>query len=158
MTAKINLSTTNLESESLQVRPEETQRILVVDDEPSFRRLNRAALLKKGYHVDTAADGQAGWEQIQAAHYDLVITDNNMPKMTGLELIEKMHVNNLTLPVILVTAEYPVALQGEKASLRIEATLLKPYTLEQFLTVVGNVLYSNALDDSEFQSRHHRKI
>lgn len=150
MTAKLHSPATSLKKPPVHALPNEQQRILVVDDEPSLRQLNRAALMNNGYRVDTATDGQAGWERIQASSYDLLITDFNMPRMTGLQLIEKVHVNNIVLPVVLVTADYPLVLLEQQSNLPIEATLLKPYTLEQLLTVVKNVLYSNVLESLDF--------
>lgn len=141
----------NLQPEGNHSLPGKQQRILVVDDDASLRRLNRAALMKNGYVVDTASDGQAGWERIQTSPYDLVITDFNMPRMTGWQLIEKIHVNNLKLPVILVTADYPQTLLNQQPGMQIEAMLLKPYNLEELLTVVGNVLYCSEQGSPDFK-------
>lgn len=68
-----------LKQQHLCTLPSEQPRILVVDDEPSLRRLNRAPLMNNGYQVNTAADGQTGWERKQTSSYDLLITDFNMP-------------------------------------------------------------------------------
>ena len=65
-------------------------RILVVDDDEAFRRLNTEVLNCSGYQVDAAEDGAVGWEAIQANRYDLLITDNSMPKLTGVELVKKL--------------------------------------------------------------------
>ena len=78
-------------------RQEEGRRgeaILVVEDEAIIRRCGFAVLRDSGFHVDTAEDGAAAWNAFCMADanepaYDLLITDNNMPKLTGLELIEK---------------------------------------------------------------------
>src|SRR5689334_19643597 len=61
-------------------------RILVVDDELGIRQVSAAVLGCSGYDVDTAEDGEAGWNALQTKNYDLLITDNNMPKLTGVEL------------------------------------------------------------------------
>ena len=54
------------------------------------------------YQVDTARDGAAGWEALHAKSYDLLIVDNNMSKLSGVELVKK-----LTLPVLLASAAIP---------------------------------------------------
>jgi two-component system, cell cycle sensor histidine kinase and response regulator CckA len=67
------------------------QRILVVEDDISIRRLRTEMLIRSGYQVDAAADGAAGWKALQGKSYDLVITDNFMPKVTGVEMVKKLH-------------------------------------------------------------------
>ncbi|MGC9942798.1 MAG: response regulator, partial [Verrucomicrobiota bacterium] len=65
-------------------------RILVVDDNHDTRQLCVNLLVDFGYEVEAAADGAAGWEAIQINHYDLIVTDNKMPKMTGIEMLKKI--------------------------------------------------------------------
>jgi two-component system sensor histidine kinase/response regulator len=57
--------------------------------------------------VDAASDGAAGWKALQAERYDLLITDNLMPKVTGIELIKKLQTAGMRLPVIIATAVLP---------------------------------------------------
>ncbi len=64
-------------------------RILVVDDSNGVRQLKVDLLVGSGYDVEEARDGADGWEALQTGHYDLIITDNTMPRMTGVEMIEK---------------------------------------------------------------------
>ena len=68
--------------------PEIPADLLTTD--PAIRRLNAEMLFHSGYQVDAAEDGQAAWAALQLHNYDLVVTDNNMPKMTGVELIKKL--------------------------------------------------------------------
>jgi two-component system, chemotaxis family, sensor histidine kinase and response regulator WspE len=63
-------------------------RILVVDDDISIRELSAAVLMPSGYQVDTAEDGAAGWEALHGNNYDLLITDHNMPRVSGVELVK----------------------------------------------------------------------
>jgi CheY-like chemotaxis protein len=96
--------------------------ILVVDDDETIRKLFSRVLVRCGYHVDTAIDGEAGWAALQAASYDLLITDNSMPKVSGVELIRLLRSASMTFPVIMVTATPPA-----EAELPPEAEiLLKP--------------------------------
>ena len=60
------------------------RRILVVDDDDDIRRFNAEALTGSGYHVEAAVDGAAGWEALNADRYDLLITDNSMPNISGI--------------------------------------------------------------------------
>jgi DNA-binding NtrC family response regulator len=111
-------------------------RILVVDDDDDIRRFNAEALSSFGYHVESAVDGAAGWEALNANGYHLLITDNNMPRLTGIELIKKLNAACMAVPVILASG-VPHAQESE---LRLAATLPKPYTLEQLLGTVKKVL------------------
>ena len=64
--------------------------ILLVDDEPMILRVMRTALEKVGFAVDTAADGIDALSKIQAGHPDILVTDIEMPRMTGRELCQKI--------------------------------------------------------------------
>jgi DNA-binding response OmpR family regulator len=116
------------------------QRILVVDDEHYIRLLNSEALMSHGYAVTTANDGASAWDELQLNHYDLLVTDNDMPRLTGLELVRRLHDAHLTLPVIMVTGTFPVEELASQPELQIEAMLLKPYTVGELLGTVRNVL------------------
>src|SRR6266850_2286293 len=78
-------------------------RILVVDDDFDIRQLSAKVLRNRGYQVDAAEDGAAGWEALQTSNYDLLITDHNMPKVSGVELVKKMRAARMTLPVVLAS-------------------------------------------------------
>src|SRR6266498_4950023 len=66
-----------------------SHRILVVEDQPALRSLSAQVLVRSGYEVDVAEDGMAGWEALRAESYDLLITDNQMPRLSGLELVDR---------------------------------------------------------------------
>lgn len=116
------------------------RRILVVDDESCIRWLNTELLLRSGYHVDTAEDGADAWRALGAERYNLLITDHNMPKVTGVELIKKVRGARMDLPVIMATATSPEEEFARYPWLRPDATLLKPYTVREMLRAVKEVL------------------
>src|ERR1700679_1825540 len=74
------------------------QRILVVEDNPILLRLSTRMLMDASYHVDAAEDGAVAWDVFQLQSFDLLITDNSMPNVTGLELIEKMRTTGIAIP------------------------------------------------------------
>ncbi|MCP3719735.1 hybrid sensor histidine kinase/response regulator [Paraburkholderia sp. CNPSo 3281] len=81
------------------------KRILVVEDSLTVRELERKLLEKRGYDVTVAVDGMDGWSTLRNAHFDLVITDVDMPRMDGIELVtmikgDAMHRN---VPVMIVS-------------------------------------------------------
>ena len=65
------------------------QRILVVDDDRMICQLNSDVLSAHGYIVDVAEDGADAWDALQFNTYDLMITDNSMPNLSGVELLKK---------------------------------------------------------------------
>ncbi len=90
------------------VTPEQARarrRVLVVDDSVTVREVQRQLLRAHGYDVDVAVDGQDGWHSLCAATYDLLITDVDMPRMNGIELIRAVRSDSrfADLPVIVVS-------------------------------------------------------
>ncbi len=63
------------------------RRVLVVDDSLTVREVERKLLASRGYEVDVAVDGMDGWNAVRSQRYDLVITDVDMPRMDGIELV-----------------------------------------------------------------------
>ena len=116
------------------------QRILVVDDDGDIRRLNTEVLVGSGYKVDAAADGAVAWDILQLNSYDLLLTDHDMPKVTGVELLKKLHAAHMKMPVILVSGTIPTKELSQHPWLQIDATLLKPYTPDELLATVRKVL------------------
>ena len=82
-----------------------TQRILVVDDSITVRQLQKQILESNGYEVHLAVDGVEGWNAIRLGDYDLIISDIDMPRMTGFELLEHIRGESkfTNLPVIIVS-------------------------------------------------------
>jgi two-component system sensor histidine kinase and response regulator WspE len=81
------------------------KKILVIDDSLTVREVEKNLLESKGYSVDLAIDGVDGWNTLKSGTYDLVITDIDMPRMNGIELVEKIkddtHLKNI--PVMIVS-------------------------------------------------------
>jgi CheY-like chemotaxis protein len=117
-------------------------RILVVDDEPAIRQLSVQVLGNYGYQVDAAEDGAAGWEALHDGCYDLLITDNNMPKVSGIELVNLLRSARMTLPVVLATSAIPTEALNRNPSLQIAAMLLKPFTCGELLETVEKALHT----------------
>ena len=79
-------------------------RVLVVDDEQSLRKVLAATLQREGYEVQVAADGEEALAALERDGADVVVTDLVMPKMDGLSLLRKVVVSHPDVPVIVVTA------------------------------------------------------
>jgi len=115
-------------------------RILVVDDDTDLRLLSAEVLSRSGYRVDTAEDGAAGWEALHGNNYDLLITDHNMPKVSGIELVKKVRSARMALPVILASGALPTEELNRHPWLQLAATLVKPFSSGQLLETVKEVL------------------
>jgi DNA-binding response OmpR family regulator len=125
---------------ALQFQTNPTDHILVAEDDIFFRRLNTEVLERSGYDVDAAADGAAAWQALNTDGYDLLITDNSMPRVSGVELLKKLRAARMTLPVIMATGTLPMEEFIRFPWLQPAASLLKPYTGEEMLRMVKKVL------------------
>ncbi|MDJ0975216.1 MAG: hybrid sensor histidine kinase/response regulator [Planctomycetota bacterium] len=84
---------------------ERRKRVLVVDDSITVREVERNLLTNRGYEVDVAVDGSEAWKTVRANPYDLIITDVDMPRMDGIELVRriKQDASLRHLPVMIVS-------------------------------------------------------
>ena len=115
-------------------------RILVVEDESDLRQLNAEVLMDSGYQVDVAGDGTVAWAALQQNHYDLLVTDQFVPKLSGVELLKKIHAARLPLPVIMAAARLPTEELARNPLLQPVAVLAKPFYISQLLETVRTVL------------------
>ncbi|MGP0173469.1 hybrid sensor histidine kinase/response regulator [Pseudomonas sp. NCHU5208] len=88
-----------------QARQTQAKRVLVVDDSLTVRELERKLLLSRGYQVEVAVDGMDGWNALRAGHFDLLISDIDMPRMDGIELVTLVRQDPRlrSLPVMVVS-------------------------------------------------------
>jgi DNA-binding response OmpR family regulator len=142
------------ESASAPVRDQTNlhQRILVVDDNRDTRQLSVDVLVGSGYDVEGVTDGAAGWEALQNESYDLVITDNQMPRMTGLEMIEKLRSARMTLPVIMATRYLPTHEFVRRPWLKPDAALERPFSTHDLLAAVNKILHADDGNDGARES------
>ncbi len=87
------------------VRTTSRRRVLVVDDSLTVRELERKLLGQAGYEVEVAVDGVDGWNAVRAGQFDLIVTDVDMPRMDGIELVRmiKQDPRLGKLPVMIVS-------------------------------------------------------
>ena len=120
-----------------------SHRIVVCDDEAHITRAISMKLTKAGFDVETAPDGQAGWEAVQREQPDMVITDYQMPRLDGIELSRRLQQDPATrsLPIILLTAKGfeldEEQLQAEAPSIRL---FVKPFSPRELLDCVRELL------------------
>jgi len=115
-------------------------RILVADDDEGVRDVLASALRRAAYRVGCAHDGEAAWEALSANGYDLLITDHEMPRLTGLELLRRVRDRKPGVPVILISGTLPL---DEPELLRLiepGLALEKPFSLKDLLGAVRRVI------------------
>lgn len=119
---------------------EPRHRVLVADDDSCIRQLTAEVLIQSGYQAWAVADGAAAWRALNKDSYDLLITDYNMPELTGIELLRKVRGACMALPVILVSGVVPRDELIRYPWLKPAATLLKPYSVVELIGTVQEVL------------------
>jgi DNA-binding NtrC family response regulator len=103
--------------------PARPRAILVADDDEGMRYFISTTLMSAGFRVNTVSDGQQAWEGLQHEHYDLLVTDNRMPRLAGIGLIQRMREVGMSLPVIMASGTFPAERVREVQQLRIAAVL-----------------------------------
>lgn len=106
-------------------------KILVVDDFSTMRRIVKNLLRELGFtNLDEADDGQTAWPKLQSGHYDFLVTDWNMPGMTGIDLLKNVRANPATenMPVLMVTAESKREHIIQAAQAGVNGYIIKPFT------------------------------
>lgn len=120
------------------------KRILVVEDEEFLRDLYVQILTDEGYIVDQAVDGQEAYDAIERDGYDLVLLDIMLPKMDGLTVLERLHVQNSKTSnkhIVLMTNLGHDEVIARALKLNIRGYLIKSdYTPQQLLQEIKNYL------------------
>ena len=129
-------------AESHLPRTTAPHRILFVDDDDDLRQFNFDVLVQSGFHVETAEDGAVAWDLLQQASYDLLVTENHMPKLSGVELLKTLHAAHRALPAIMATGTFPQKEFSRHPWIRPAAVIFKPYTVEKLLGTVKEVLFA----------------
>ena len=115
-------------------------KILVIDDDSIIRTLLSNSLSKSGYSVITASDGESGLKKAESEKPDLVITDYQMPGLTGLDVLNELKKTQPGTPVILLTAHGDVALTIKSIQLGAYDFIEKPIQMQEMLEIIKNGL------------------
>ena len=123
------------------------QKVLVADDEIHIVYVVAIKLRNNGYEVITAGDGAQAFELVREEKPDIIVTDFQMPVMTGLELVEKLRQCDETkdIPVIMLTARDFAIEEEQKKDLQISEFLSKPFSPKELLRSIQDILYQRAL-------------
>lgn len=118
--------------------------VLTVDDSASIRQMVAFTLKSAGYNVVEAEDGQAGLDKAKAGAVDLVLTDQNMPRMDGLTLIKNLRglPNYRSTPILMLTTESSDAMKAQGKAAGATGWLVKPFDPQKLMDVVKKIIGS----------------
>ena len=116
--------------------------ILTVDDSASIRQMVSFTLKGAGYDITEAVDGQDGLEKAKSKSFDLIFTDQNMPRMDGLSLIKNLRAlpQYRSTPILMLTTEAGDAMKAQGRAAGATGWLVKPFDPAKLLEVVKKVI------------------
>ncbi len=125
----------------------EQKKVLVVDDEIHIVHVVAIKLRNNGYEVVSANNGAEAYELACEVQPDIVVTDYQMPVMSGIELVEKLRENEQTkhIPVIMLTARSFAISKEQQEQLHISDCLSKPFSPRELLVNIEDILYQKEL-------------
>jgi two-component system, NtrC family, response regulator AtoC len=107
-------------------------KLLVVDDESNLRLVVQKELARQGHDVETASDGEAAWEILEHADFDVLLCDINMPRLDGIGLLRRLREKSENPPeVIMLTGQGTVETAIEAMKLGAYDYLTKPYRITE---------------------------
>jgi response regulator RpfG family c-di-GMP phosphodiesterase len=131
----------------------EGARILVVDDERVIREILAEFLALEGFSVHTVEDGEKALTELRLRPYDLLITDLKMPRLSGLQLLERVEQERLGVLTVLMTGFGTVETAIEAMKKGAYDYLLKPFKVEEVIHVVERALYRQRLQAENIRLR-----
>jgi CheY-like chemotaxis protein len=114
--------------------------ILYADGDLALRRVATQTLTRTGYRVTAAENGFYAWEALHAGEYDLLITDTETPRLSGMELAAMARLEGMQLPIIVACGSFEFSSMPAHTKLGLAATLQKPFTPGDLIRIVGKVL------------------
>lgn len=115
-----------------------TSKVLAIDDDSIIRTLITNSLTKAGYEVITASDGESGLQMVTQHKPDIVVTDYQMPGISGLELLSELKRSHPGIPVIVLTAHGDVALTIKSIQAGAYDFIEKPLQIQELLQIIRN--------------------
>lgn len=116
--------------------------ILAVDDSASIRQMVSFTLKSAGYEVVEAVDGMDGLEKAKTKSVNLILTDQNMPRMDGLSLIKSLRAmpQYAAVPILMLTTESSDAMKTQGRAAGATGWLVKPFDPQKLIEVVRKVI------------------
>ena len=123
------------------------ERVLVVDDSAAIRHLVADCLRRQGFRIETAVDGKDGLDKAVAGPPDIVLTDYDMPRMTGFELVHALRheITTRDVPLVMLTARDSKRDQAQMRAAGLTSYLVKPFSTDKCIAIVERVLAETRL-------------
>ncbi|MFM1770054.1 MAG: chemotactic response regulator, transmits chemoreceptor signals to flagelllar motor component [Verrucomicrobiota bacterium] len=121
-------------------RPLPAPHALCAEDDPMLRQMMRHMLRAAGLDVTTAADGLEAWDLLTTGTYDILVTDNQMPGLTGLQLAQRLRRTGWILPVVMVSGTLPSPAELAQVGISESSALPKPVIPDQLSLAVHGAL------------------
>ncbi len=119
--------------------------VLVIDDDKSIRKALQEILLAEGYQVDVAVDGKEGYNLVKAKSYDCLLCDIKMPKMDGMELLERLQQEANEVPIIMISGHGSTETAVEAVKKGAFDYISKPPDLNRLLITMRNAVDKGSL-------------
>ncbi len=119
--------------------------ILIIDDERAIRNVLKDILTNEGYTTDDAADGEDGLKKLQSGNFDVVLCDIKMPKLDGLEFLQKAEAENIDTPIIMISGHGNIETAVEAVKKGAYDYIAKPPDLNRLLITIRNALDKTTL-------------
>ncbi len=120
-------------------------KILIIDDDKAIRKTFSDILTYESYEVETAQDGQEGLQKIEENEYDVIICDIKMPKIDGMEVLERLLTLNQEIPLVMITGHGNVETAVEAIKKGAFDFIEKPLDLNRVLITIRNAINRNSL-------------
>jgi len=148
------------------------KRILLIEDETSLSKVIKLNLEIENYEVVTAFDGKEALVKLEGEYFDLVILDLMLPKINGLDILQKHRLKNNTVPIIIISAKDTSSDRIKGLKYGADDYLNKPFEIEELLIRIQNLLKrapetevrnieeifnfgNNMINFSSFKAKHH---
>ena len=132
--------------------------LLWVDDEIEQLRAQILFLQKKGYEVDTVSNGTDAIDMCQERNYDLILLDEQMPGISGLETLQRIKENHPTLPVVMVTKSEEENIMEQAIGQKIADYLIKPVNPNQVLLTLKKNIHRKEIETEVTQSQYQQSF
>ncbi len=119
--------------------------ILIIDDEKAIRKTLSEILSYEGYKIDEAGDGEEGFRKFREKEYDVILCDIKMPKMDGIEFLEKAKELNPDLPIIMISGHGTIETAVEAVKKGAYDYISKPPDLNRLLITIRNAMDKTSL-------------
>jgi DNA-binding response OmpR family regulator len=135
-----------------------SERILIIEDDPSILRGLQLNLTMEGYAVRSASDGETGLQLARAERFDLLVVDVMLPRLGGLEVIRELRRDDPDLPVLILSAKGQETDKVAGLQLGADDYMVKPFSLKELLARIGALLRRRRVKGETAETRNVKKV